>query len=327
STQTTKGVIGLMGSMGDPAARPSREWRYAEHVPYGAGDPAERVALLDEEHLERAILYPTLGLLWECDVADPEITCAYQRAYNRWIADFCRGSKGRLVPIAHLNLLDPAWAASELARAVRDGCAGAFVAPFTHTRKGHGHPDHDVLWAKAVELDVPMAIHPTIEPLEFMPLRFRGIGKGSEWYHSVLARQGVQQAFLTFFAHGTLERFPRLRLGVLESGSGWIGALLDRMDAVFETWIGRRAPMTTRPSEVFRRQCFISGDPDETAAPLVMRHVGVDRFLWATDFPHPDHPSTWATDLQRLVAPLDAEARAGVLGRNVREIYRLSSRR
>ena len=75
---------------------------------------------------------------------------AYLRAYNRWIADFCRDSGGRLVPIAHLTLLDPEGAAAELERAVKDGCSGGFVAPFTHTRKAHGHPDHDVLFAKAV---------------------------------------------------------------------------------------------------------------------------------------------------------------------------------
>ena len=325
SEKTIKGVIGLMGAMGDPDARPSPERRYADHVPYGAGDPAERVDLLEREHLERAILYPTLGLLWECDVTDPEITCAYQRAYNRWIADFCRGSGGRLVPIAHLNLLDVDWAAAELERAVKDGCRGAFLAPFTHTRKGHGHPDHDRLWAAAVALDVPVAIHPVIEPTAFMPMRFRGLGRGGEWYHAVLARQGVQQAFLTFFAHGTLDRFPTLRLGILESGAGWIGALLDRMDAVFETNLGKRLPMQTRPSEAFRRQCFISGDPDETAAPLIMRHVGADRFLWATDYPHPDHPSTWAEGLARLVAALDPETRAGLLGRNAARLYRLDA--
>jgi hypothetical protein len=59
---------------------------------------AERVTLLDREHLDAALLYPTIHLLWECEVTDPEISLAYCRAYNRWIADFCRDSRGRLVP-------------------------------------------------------------------------------------------------------------------------------------------------------------------------------------------------------------------------------------
>lgn len=323
SQRTRKGVLGLMGAMGEEDARPSPERRYMDHIPYGAGDAGERVALLERENLLKSVLYPTIGLLWECEVEDPEITVAYQRAYNRWIADFCRGSNGRLVPIAHLSLQDPAAAAAELERAVGDGCRGGFLAPFTHTRKPHGHPDHDVLFAKACELDVPLGIHPTYEPVWAVPARFQHLGREAEFFYNVMLRQGVQQAFLSFFALGTLERFPTLRLGVLEAGAGWIGAFLDRMDAIFETISARGVKLSLKPSEYFRRQCFISGDPDETAAPHIVEHVGADNFMWATDYPHPDHPGTWVPALERFVAPLSPAARAKVLGGNVARIYGL----
>jgi predicted TIM-barrel fold metal-dependent hydrolase len=326
SARTRKGVLGLMGAMGDPEARPGPERRYMDHIPFGAGEPRQRLQLLERENLDKAVLYPTIGLLWECEVEEPELTAAYQRAYNRWIADFCRGSDGRLVPIAHLSLLDPQAAAAELERAVRDGCRGAFLAPFNHTRKPHGHPDHDVLFAKACELDVPIGIHPTYEPVWAVPVRFDGLGREAEFFYNVMLRQGVQQAFLSFFALGTLERFPRLQLGVLEAGSGWIGSFLDRMDAIHQTISARGVKLSLRPSDYFCRQCFISGDPDETAAPHIIEHVGADRFLWATDYPHPDHPSTWVPALQRFVEPLSAEARAQVLGRNVARIYGLETR-
>ncbi len=324
SERTHSGALGLMGAMGDQGARPGPDRRYMEQIPFGAGDPKQRLDLLDQEHLEKCVLYPTIGLLWECELDDPELTLAYQRAYNRWIADFCRDSGGRLVPIAQLNLLDPEAAATELERAVRDGCRGGFVCPFTHTKKPHGHSDHDALFAKACELDVPLAIHPTFEPIWAVPVRFHGMKRESEFFYNVMLRQGVQQAFLSFFALGTLERFPALRLGVLESGCGWIGSFLDRMDAVAETISSRGANLTLRPSELYRRQCFISGDPDETAAPHVIDHVGADTFVWATDYPHPDHPSNWVETLQRFVAPLGAETRAKVLGDNVRRIYGLA---
>jgi len=66
SKRTVKGVLGLMGAMGDETAQPSPERRYMDHIPYGAGDAAERVALLDRERLEVALIYPTIHLLWEC---------------------------------------------------------------------------------------------------------------------------------------------------------------------------------------------------------------------------------------------------------------------
>jgi predicted TIM-barrel fold metal-dependent hydrolase len=324
SERTQPGSLGLLGAMGEEMARPSPDRRYSDNIPFGGGDPNERVELANRENLDAVLLYPTLGLLWECEVTDPEITLAYQRAYNRWIADFCRDSGGRLVPIAHLSLLDAEGAAAELRRAVADGCRGAFLAPFQHHRLAHGHPDHDPLWQAACELDVPVAIHPTIEPKWSVPIRFKRLGIASEFFYNTMLRQGSQQALLSFLALGTLERFPALKLGVLESGAGWVGSFLDRADALYETNLGRTTPLTRPPSEYFRRQCFISADPDETAAPHIIDHVGPECFLWATDYPHPDHPSTWVPALERFVADLTTESRAAVLGENVRRIYGLS---
>ena len=84
----------------------------------------ERVQLLDKENLAKAVLYPTLGILWEAEVDDVELSQAYCRAYNRWIADFCRPYSDRLIPIAHLSLGDPQAAADELrARSKTDATA------------------------------------------------------------------------------------------------------------------------------------------------------------------------------------------------------------
>jgi len=323
SERTHRGSLGLMGAMGELDARPSPERRYADTMPFGAGDAKQRVELLDQENLEKSVLYPTIGLLWECEVEDPEITLAYQRAYNRWIADFCRDTGGRLVPIAHLSLLDPEGSADELERAVADGCRGGFIAPYTHQKQAHGHPDHDVLFERAASLGVPMAIHPTFEPFWSAPVRFKGLGKAREFFYNVMLKQGVQQAFLSFIALGTLDRIPDLRLGVLEAGAGWMGSFLDRADAVAETPTGMLAGLTRKPSDVFREQCFISGDPDETALAYVIDHVGADCFMWATDYPHPDHPGTWAPSLEKLVQPLSEQTRAKFLGGNVARIYGL----
>jgi len=323
ATRTQRGSLGMLGAMGEDTARLSADRKYMDHMPFGGGDPTERMQLAQQENLEKVLLYPTLGLLWECEVSDPEITLAYLRAYNRWIAEFCRDSGGRLVPVAQLSLLDVEGSAAELRRAVRDGCRGGFLAPFNHDRKAHGHPDHDVLYRTACELDVPIAIHPTIEPRWAIPIRFRRLGIASEFFYNNMLRQGAQQAFLSFFALGTLERFPELRLGVLESGSGWVGSFLDRADALFSTSLKHTTSLSRPPSEYFRRQCFVSGDPDETAAPLIIDHVGAECFLWATDYPHPDHPSTWVPALERFVSTLSPESRAAVLGGNVRRIYGL----
>ena len=319
SERSNDGSLGTLGAMGSDDMRPHPDRRYADNFPFGACDLGERLSLLDQENLDKALLYPTLGLLWECELTDPELSLAYVRAYNRWIADFCRDSGGRLVPIAQLTLLDPEGSAQELERAIKDGCRGGWVNSFNHNRVIHGDPKHDVLFAKCVELDVPLAMHPTLIPHAPAEGIFDWPDRGRGWGEALWLRAVMQQAFISFFSLGTFERFPDLRLGVLEVGSGWVGSFLDRMDAFTTSLKAKRSSAT----EIFRRQCFISGDPDETAAPHVIDHVGADCFMWATDYPHPDHPHTWVDDLTRYADTLQASTRAKVLGDNVRRIYKL----
>jgi len=327
SKRTRKGYPATLGRMGQTeleAFVPHPDKTYAANMPYGACDPDERLKLLDAEGLDAAVLYPTLGILWESELEDVELSQAYCRAYNRWIAEFCRGSRGRLVPIAHLSLGDPEAAAAELARAVRDGCRGAFVVPFVWNGRAHGDPAHDAVFRQAVELDVPLAIHPAFEPFKLRSARFTD-GHRLPLLASVTAADGVRHAFTTFFDHGTFDRFPTLKLVLLESGAGWIGYWLDRLDGVAEaTYIGAKAGLRSRPSDTFRRQVYISGDPDERTLPALMKLYGADRFFWASDYPHPDHTGDYLQALEAMVDGVAAPDRPGLLGGNVRRAFGLS---
>ena len=89
-------------------------------APFGSMYPKERLARMDQEGLEKAIIYPSLGLLWETEeVEGLDLQAAYAEAYNRWVVDFCSDSDGRLIPIAHISMGDGNVAAQELERAVR----------------------------------------------------------------------------------------------------------------------------------------------------------------------------------------------------------------
>ena len=217
-----------------------------------------------------------------------------------------------------ISLGDPAEAACELERAVKAGCHGAFVCPFTITRKPHGHPDHDRVFAAAQDLNIPLAIHPTLEPVAWsVHQRFDGMG-WADWYFDLFAAQGVPQAFATFFQFGVFDRFPKLRAVVLESGAGWVGYWLDRGDAIYRrTTLGGTVQLKERPSYYFKRQCFISADPDERSIAALTKLVGEDRFFWASDYPHPDHPGDYLEELRGMVDGMTTNARRGVLGENV----------
>ena len=129
---TTPEMLGGLGGMGkslEELAAACLAGRYAESAPPAATDPAARLRLLDHDGIARALLYPSLGLQWEAEAPDPGYALAHTRAYNRWIEEFCAGSGGRLVPIAHLSLGDPEDAARELRRAVRAGARAASSSP------------------------------------------------------------------------------------------------------------------------------------------------------------------------------------------------------
>jgi len=332
-TLMLKGRLGALG--GIEAETPAEKLAfqipgkrsYRDGAPPGGYDPHARLAVLDAEGIDKVLLYPTIGIAWEGGVSDPELALAYSRAYNRWIVDFCADSGGRLIPIAQLSLGDPAAAERELRRAANDGVRGVWVPPFTMTRKPLGHPEHHRVFAAAQELGLPLGIHPCFEPKWCAPGRFGEMTSSRySFFINVTAPDAVRHAFTSLFQYAVFAEFPELRVVVLESGAGWIGYWLDRMDAVYASPQGRlvRERLPEPPSAYFGRQCWISGDPDETSLAAVMSVVPADRFFWASDFPHPDHAPDYVPEVERIVAQLPESARAGFLGRNVLRAFRLA---
>ncbi len=321
------GQLAIMGAMGKSPEElePHPDRTYVNQAPFGSMDPKERLALMDEEGLEKAIIYPSIGLIWEAeDLEDLELQAAYARAYNRWVVDFCSDSGGRLIPIAHISMGDSQEAARELERAVKSGAKGAFFVPFTPTYKSHAHPDYDPFWAKAQELGVPVGIHPSGEPpAKRVHQRFRDMQKWALWHFNVHGAQGPLQAFTALFQYGLFDRFPKVKVVVLESGAGWAGYLLNRMDAVYQSPFGRTVPLKEKPSYYFYRQCWISGDPDEKAFGHIVDFVGADKFFWASDFPHLDHTGDYMEELRELVEPMSPEVRQKIIGENVAKVYNL----
>ena len=93
--------------------------------------------------------------------------------------------------------------------------------------------------------------------------------------------------------------------------------------SLYKNAFGRSTQLKDLPSHHFRRQCWISADPDERALTLILDHVGANRFFWASDFPHPDHTGVYMEALRELVAPLSESTRRKVLGENVARVYQL----
>ena len=320
------GGVAQMGQVTRNSGHFDRRIKYGDRVPLGACDAKDRITRLDKEGLDAAIIYPSLDLTWETETDDAEYSQAMCRAYNRWVTDWSSDSGGRLIPVAHLSLSDPGAAATELERAVKVGHKGGWVVQFTTTRKPHGHNDHDVLFAKAQELDVPLGIHVSLEPQWCWPGRYdKEYVRKQTWFLNVTASDAIRHALASLMAYGTFEKFPRLKIVILEVGAGWAQYWLDRMDAVYDSVMGRGVPLKEKPSFYFRRNVWVSADPDEKSLPAMVDLCGSDRFFWATDFPHPDHTGNYIEELEEFGNKMsDPQRRRNVLGDNVRRVYNLS---
>lgn len=328
---TTPEMLGDFGGMGrtlDEQATAALSGRYAENAPAAATDPRARIAQLDREGVAATVLYPSLGLQWPAETTDAAYVHANLVAYDRWLEDFCADSNGRLIAVAHLALGDPHDAAKELRRAVANGARGGVLLPYTHDGKPHGHPDHDPLFAAACDLGVPLGIHTGVDPVtRDLYRRYDGltwpdaIPQGI-WFLQLMFSQAVQQAFSTFFLHGTFDRFPELKLVVLEAGAGWLGFWMDRMDAMFAGALRLTMPLRDLPSTYVRRNVWISADPDERALAAIIPYVGADRFVWASDYPHSDHTGGYIEHVHALARLLpDEPERRALLGANAAALY------
>jgi predicted TIM-barrel fold metal-dependent hydrolase len=325
-----RGRLGALGGIGMDSKDLMTVGRrsYEDGCPPGGYDPASRLRVMDEEQIDVALLYPTIGIAWEGLVHDPKIATAYCRAYNRWIVDFCSHDRRRLVPIAHVCLLDPQGAVVEVKRARRDGCAGVYLSPDPPARGGRQFDDDDLapFWEAVQDLDMPVAFH--VVAREGGVLKPWLGGKSDQIGEAVFSfaflALDVMAAFTSMLTRGLFERYPRLRCAVLEAGSNWITAWLDRMDHKFEV-MRPFSPMKLLPSEYFKRQCLISAEPDESMTAKIIEHLGADYVIWASDYPHLDASFNVVGQLRERLAGLPAESQRKVLGENAERFYGLPS--
>jgi uncharacterized protein len=326
------GIMGAIGGVGmeedvsalfTPGAR-----KYEDGFVPGGVDPAARIEQLDSEGIDIAMLYPTLGILWEGMVSDPRLADAYTRAYNRYIVDFCSHNRKRLVPVAHIALLDINLAVAEVKRAREAGCVGIYISPDPPSRGGRqlDDPALDPFYRIAAELDMPIAFHVVVHQKDLLADYDSGPGATNTAFKGCFLALEVMAAFTQLLLSGVLERHPRLRVAVLETGSNWLGAWLDRMDHKWEKlMVGREAVLKMKPSEYFHRQCIISADPDETMTDVMVERFGDDKVVWASDYPHIDAEENVLPELRRSLARLPIESQRNVLGNNAVRFYGLST--
>jgi uncharacterized protein len=288
----------------------------------GGFDPHARVVDMDLDKIDAAFLYPTIGLKM-VSLEDAELTAKLCRALNRWLAEFCSAYPDRMFGVAMLPMQSVELARQELefARTELNMRAG-ILRPNSAQALFH-HPEWEPLWDAAEDLDIAIALHEggaraaTHEP--GVERFFTSPGARHVISHTV----EMEIASLSLLWHGVCDRHPKIRFGFMESGGGWIAGWLDRMDRHYEDKEMHDTGLSMAPSELFRRNCWISFEPVEQSLTPLADYLGPTKILWATDYPHSDGFFPGAPKLIQD-RPLSPETKAGILAGGAMAFYGLS---
>lgn len=318
--------VALAGAvMADRANEPQR-W---EDVPPAAYVPAERLKAMDVDGVDYSVLYPTVaGIAGETfgRLTDPELELACVQAYNDWLIDEWASVSPRFIP----QCIVPIWpidaAVKEIRRAVGRGHKGVVypAVPMDLREVPHiNEPDYEPLWAVCAELQVPLCLHAGSSTRILFPA-YKDLTPGLASALSALTRPVSNvQIVANFLYSRILIRHPQLKVVFAESSLAWGAYELETADHQFERQRLDREGYELRPSEMFRRQCYLTGWYDRAA--LDSRHfLGVENILWQTNFPHAT--STWPTTrevIARSFQNVPEDERAKILWGNAARLYKL----
>ena len=279
----------LLGQAGPHESFTGRgtHWKGSKQPRVGVQDDQadNRIQDMDDEGADAHFLVPTL---WVSVVGhpDPDLEVGLIRAYHRHAADFCGPFPGRLQTaiVASARHVDEAvreicrWGTSKWAAAVLPALAPDMPVD---------HPDLEPIWRAAEEHDLPVVHHSnTWNPPYFPEYR-------DAWDNIFLGRLashpwGGMRFMAAFIGAGIMDRYPRLRMGILECGFGWLPFWAKRMDEQ-ASYVGGVAPLKHRPSEYLtsgRFFCTIEQHEGEELFNFVTGALGDDVLMYASDYPH-----------------------------------------
>jgi predicted TIM-barrel fold metal-dependent hydrolase len=297
------------------------------HELVAAETAAGQLATMSESGVDVAMLLPTYaGYLVYDDEIDAERSRAYASAYTRWLADLCRESPARLKGAALLSRHDPTHLVADLEAGLAAGHRAVVLRPNPVRGRTLGAPELEPFFAACEANDVPVLLHEGAHTRVQTAGASRFVTHFAQ--HACSHPLEAMMAFLALLEGGVLERHPRLRVGFLESGCGWLPYWLWRLDeleyAQSSNELGGR--LSQRPSAYFRRQCWIAFEPDEALLRPSVEAIGADRVVFGTDFPHVDHDSNIVARLFEPGAPLDATLLEAALWRNPARLLGLDER-
>lgn len=260
----------------------------AHEIHPGCYNGAKRLELMDEDGVDAEILYPPQrAILTFMKQKDTDTHLAGVQAYNRWLKeDFCAPDSERLIGIFVIPNVGVETSVKELQRAKKEGYKGVAISAWP-SGGDNLRPEDDPFWQTAAEIDMPVSIHLLLAAQQ---TKFGASGKGSVAI-GASSLMFSMPIMVELIFQGVFDRFPKLRIGFIECGTGWIPHFLEMVDDRY--WRNRHWTNTKVkkvPSQYFKDHMLATFMTDYNG--ISVRHqIGVENMCWSTDFPH--HGNDW----------------------------------
>jgi predicted TIM-barrel fold metal-dependent hydrolase len=264
-----------------------------------------RLALMDEQGIDKALMFPAAAHDIEYEFADNvDALYANIRAFNRWMHEevgFIADNRMWLPP--YISFADPDLALDELETVMAQG------ATVIQTKSGHAHggrenpfggrsladPVYDRFWSICNEAGIRLAVH--LGGTDYQKY-------GADWSEDPEAvffdfdafqwmmywgDRPAMELTAALILHNFFGRFPNMKVCLSEQGTVWVPYTLRKMDHAF--LMGRKAKwaengrLDARPSEIFRQHFIVAPFPEENVQ-RVVAEVGIDPIVFGSDFPH-----------------------------------------
>ena len=303
-----------------PVTYPTR-W---EDVPLNYYLPSERLKALDQDGVDAEVLFPNPPGNTFHGFDDVDFDLDVTRAYNDILSSWVKVSD-RYWPLATLPWLQtPEGMVRELERAVEGGHRGInMLGRAPRTMPALTDPHWDPIWDACQALVVPVHFHGSAG------INAGGALKSWDGYSTRQAHSASTstsavtpaQIIPQFIFSGVTERFPKLKVVFAEAGIGGLNYVLAACDHEWETRHLWTDGMSTRPSEIVRRQMFVNFWFEDEG--IKLRHdIGIENIMWESDFPHVTayFPHSWDA-VERVLTGVPAEDRPKLLYENALRVY------
>jgi len=256
---------------------------------------------------------------WE-HAGDVDFAIGCARAHNRGMIEFCAADR-RLLSTLYVPLADLDRAPALASEAIEMGAAALLIASGCPPGHSPSHVALDAVWARAQDAGVPIVFHvggtgELLDPNYFrnglpVPPDFHG---GEENFRSVdYMAIPVQpaQTLATMIFDGVFERFPELRVGVIEQGAIWVPSWMRQMESALEAFARheqRLQQLSLRPSEYVRRQMKFTPYPTEDVG-WIIAQAGAETVMFSSDYPHVEGGRRPIERFERSISGVDDATR------------------